>query len=409
MTDTDYKPRTLEKVILKASERFKVVMVSGMRQVGKSTVLQHLSHNRMSVSVDDIDHLVFAKSRPLDFLKRYRAPALIDEIQLVPELFPALKITVDQTKEKGQYWITGSQRLALMNGVSDCLPGRLLPLELLPFSIYERDGLGLDQLPYLPNEEILFEKPTLKHRTAEQTWKIIFQGAWPDVIEDDEQFRTWFFKTLVDLYLAKDVRDYSGVGKTLEFQKFLKAVAIRSGQELKINVLASDVGVSVPTLKRWLSIALATGLIFYLPAFSSNINKQLVKSPKIFMIDTGLIAYLLGIQSPMEMAQHPNAGSFFETFVISEIYKSWIHNGLTPDFYFLREQNGMEIDLLIHHKNQYHAVECKTTVNPSFRSAKWIDKFKEWKIPTGMSSVISMVDEPFALSENVITDSIWEI
>lgn len=405
----EYLHRTLENVILKASERFKVVMVSGMRQVGKSTLLQKLSDHRTSVSVDVFENLLFAKNRPMEFLKRYSSPALIDEIQLVPELFPALKATVDKSDDRGQYWITGSQRLALMKGVSDCLPGRLLPFELLPFSIYEREGLGLDQKPYIPSENILFQKPMLTHRTVEQTWEVIFQGAWPDVIGDSEQYRLGFFKTLVELYLSKDVKDYAGVDKTIEFQKFLQALAIRSGQELKLNALATEVGISVITLKRWLSIAQATGLIFYLPAFSVNINKQLVKSPKIYMIDTGLIAYLLGIQSPSEMSRHTNAGSFFETFVISEIYKSWVHNGLSPDFYFLREQNGMEIDLLIHHNGRYHAVECKTTAIPSFRSAKWISHFKRWGINTGMSAVISTVEEPFAISEDVIVHSIWEI
>ena len=404
-----YLHRTIENVLPKQSAFYKGVMISGMRQVGKSTLLKQIGEQRRYLTLNNSRLLRMAKEAPEEFLVLNPPPVTIDEVQWAPELFPALKATVDKSDDRGQYWITGSQRLALMKGVSDCLPGRLLPFELLPFSIYEREGLGLEQKPYIPSENILFQKPTLTHRTVEQTWKVIFQGAWPDVIGDSEQYRLWFFKTLVELYLSKDVKDYAGVDKTIEFQKFLQALAIRSGQELKLNALATEVGISVITLKRWLSIAQATGLIFYLPAFSVNINKQLVKSPKIYMIDTGLIAYLLGIQSPSEMSRHPNAGSFFETFVISEIYKSWVHNGLSPDFYFLREQYGMEIDLLIHHNGRYHAVECKTTANPSFRSAKWISHFKRWGINTGMSAVISTVEEPFAISEDVIVHSIWEI
>ncbi len=404
-----YLPRTLETVIDRASERFKIVMVSGMRHVGKSTLLSHqATPNRQQVTLDHTSRLVTAKTDPDLFLRQFPAPAWINEVQLAPELFSSLKRVVDGSNTKGQYWITGSQRFSLMNQVTEKLPGRLISFDLMPLSIYERDGLGASQSPFLPKEACL-TKTTLNRRDANDTWKIIWQGAWPDVIHDNPMNREWFFKSLIDLYLSKDVFQLAQINKTLEFRRFLEALAFLSGQELKLNTLARLSQVDTVTVKRWLSIAEASGVIYLLKPFEKNIGKQLVKSPKLYMTDTGLIAALLNIQTPEEMSRHAQADYFYETFVIMEIVKSWVHNGKTPSFYFLRESRGMEVDLLIHANERYFPVEVKKGSHPTQADSKWITKLEQLGVPLGMASIIAMPLEPYALAPHIIVHSIWNI
>lgn len=405
---SNYLPRTIEKIIPKASERFKVVMLSGMRQVGKSTLLKHLGGERQCVSLDSVNLLLTAQNDPQFFFELIKAPAFIDEIQLAPELFRSLKETVDKSDATGQFWISGSQRLSLMSNVSDKLPGRLMPFDLLPLSLYEREGLGLEQLHYHPG----LWNPTsakLRTRSTDETWQIIWQGAWPQVISDDELQREWFFESLISLYIDKDVKELANVAKTMEFKKFLVALAFLSGQELRYNTLCKLTGATVATIRRWISIAQASGLIYLLPPFDKNIGKQLVKSPKMYLIDTGLIAYLLQIKTPQAFSEHPNAGNYFETFVITEILKSWVHNGRQPNFFFFRESQGMEIDLLIQDGELLHLIEIKKGRHPLTQDAKWLIKFKEMGLKIGNSSIICTTPEPYALAPNLWVHNLWQI
>ncbi len=401
-----YAPRTLEPIINKASNAFKVVMVSGMRQVGKSTLLEHLaSEQRQYVTLDNSRQLLSATESPETFFRLNPAPRTIDEIQLAPQLFRSLKETVDQSDMFGQYWTSGSQRLSLMAKVTEALPGRLISFDLFPFSIYEREGKGLLQTPFIPGNL----QTNLPIRSSKECWDLIFQGAWPGVVDKDAQVRDWFFESLVSLYLSKDVAALAQVDKTIQFRKFLKALAIRSGQELRLQPLAEAAGVQTTTIKRWLSIAEASGLIILLPPFFSNIDKQLVKSPKVYMTDTGLIAHLLGIQTPEEMQTHANQGNFFETFVVMEIIKSWAHNGKKPDFYFYRDNKGMEIDLLIHANGKYYPVEIKSKSVADSHDAKWLTTFEKQNLPVGQSVIICQTDAPYYVAKNVLVHSIWAI
>lgn len=401
-----YSPRTIEPIIKKASTAFKVVMVSGMRQVGKSTLLSHLaSRQRQYVTLDNSRQLLSALESPETFFQLNPAPRTIDEIQLAPGLFRSLKEVVDQSDTTGQYWISGSQRLTLMANVTEALPGRLVSFDLYPFSIYEREGKGLLQRSYLPGNL----ESNLPTRSVSDCWKIIFQGAWPGVIDKDVEVRDWFFESLVSLYLSKDVATLAQVDKTIQFRKFLKALAIRTGQELRLQPLAEAAGVQTATIKRWLSIAEASGLIILLPPFYSNIDKQLVKSPKVYMTDTGLVAHLLGIQTPEEMQTHVNQGNFFETFVVMEIIKSWAHNGKKPDFYFYRDNRGMEIDLLIHSDGKYYPVEIKSKVLADTHDAKWLTAFNSLPVATGRGIIICQTDTPYFVSKDVLVHNIWAI
>lgn len=400
-----YLHRTLEPIIEKASKRFKVVMLSGLRQVGKSTLLMKIAGDeRRYITLDNTAQRLMAYEDSASFFEHNPAPAVIDEIQLVPSLFRPLKEKVDAKEDKGQYWLSGSQRLHLMSNVADALPGRLISFDLWPLSLYERLGLGLDQKPFIPGN-----KGTLPKLNASQTWEMIFQGAWPEVLHLDSTERQWFYDSLIDLYLSRDIAALMGVEKTLEFRKFLKALAARTGQELRIQVLSQMCDVGMSTVKRWLSIAEASGLIYLLPAFSGNINKQIVKSPKVYMADTGLAAALLGISSAEEMQNHSYSGSFFETFVVIEILKSYCHNGKKPDFYFYRDSTGMEIDLIIHSEGHYYPIEVKMKKTPDTHDAKWIRALEKFNIALGTASIIAMPETAYNVAPGVTVQSIWDI
>lgn len=406
-----YLTRTLEPIIAKASSLFKVVMVSGVRQVGKSTLLKHLceSSNRSYCTLDRDFELSTATQSPELFFNSHPAPCFIDEIQLAPSLFSALKATVDESAAKGQYWISGSQKLSLMHGVSDKLPGRLMNFDLMPMSIYERLGFGLEQKPFFPSLACFDQRP-IPNMNSSDLWEMIYRGGWPEAIQiSDNQQREWFFESLVDLYISKDVQQICNVDDKGSFGKFLTALAIRSGQELALNALSQLASVSLPTIHRWLGIAQACGIIYLLPAFDKNVGKQLVKRPKLYMVDTGLIAHLLRIKSAQAMSEHSNAGNFFETFVVMEILKSWVHNGHRPDFFYYRDSKGMEIDLLIRENDTFYPIEIKQTAYPDSHMTKWIRKFETMGLNTGYSSVICTIDKPRGLAPKTIAQSIWSI
>ncbi len=403
-----YLPRTIEPVIKKASEQFKVVMVSGMRQVGKSTLLKHLADEHRKLVTVTTSTASQIAADPALFFEQNPAPAIIDEIQLAPSLFGELKAVVDRSEKKGQYWVSGSEKLQLMARVSEALPGRLLPFDLLPLSVYEQEGKGLEQKPFVPSKDVYLSRP-LAARSVEQTWKTIFKGGWPELHAGKVTPR-WLFSALVDLYIQRDVRVISNVDKTLSFDRFLRALAFCSGQELNVTSLAAFAGVGTPTVNRWLSIAAATGLIWLLPAFSLNVKKQIAKKPKLYMVDTGLLAYLLDLKTPKEMAAHQNAGRFFETFVVMEIVKSWLHNGHRPELYYLREDKGAEIDLIMRDDvGKYHCIEVKTSTHPDTHMTKWIRKFEDYGYPMGLSSIISMTNRAYPLSKTIAAQSIWDI
>ncbi len=407
-----YLPRTLEKVIRRATDSFKVIMVSGMRQTGKSTLLRHLAEEegsiRRYVTLDSQRMLDFAKDSPGDFFSFVTPKSTVDEIQLAPGLFRSLKEKVDKTPERGQYWLSGSQRLELMAGVTDALPGRLVPLELMPLSIYEREGRGLEQEPWLP---ALPPAGRLTPRTPEDAWEIIFEGGWPGSLGLGAEDRERYFEALRQTYLARDVSALSRVDRVDAFRRFLTALAARTGQELRLQPLAQAAGVSVPTVNRWLSIARSSGVIWYLRPFSANIGKQLVKSPKVYFSDTGLAASLLGIRSPEELSRHASAGSFFETFAVNEVLKGWVHNGKVPDFFFYRDNRGMEIDLLIRKSGLLYPVEVKAKSHPDSHDAKWIKAFREALpgVAADTAAILSLTDEPYAVGPGIVVQNVWSI
>lgn len=409
MTVMTYLPRTIEPVIKETSEIFKVVLLTGSRQCGKSTCMEHLADDaqRERLNLDNEILLTEAKESADQFLVHHKFPVFIDEIQRAPNLFLQIKAKVDEMKSYGQVWASGSQKFALMKGVADSLAGRICPLDLMPLSIYERVGKGLEQKPYIPSEE---PSKILETGAKEELWKTIWQGAWPRVIDMTPRQRGFFYNGLVQTYLERDVRMEAGVEKLAEYRNFLRELALRTGQELRIGDLAKTVGVMARTIKGWLSLAENSGLIYLLRPYYANIGKQFVKSPKVYFTDTGLAAYLIGFTSPEKMAEYTTAGAFFETFVIMEILKGWVHNGLQPEFFFYRDSKSQkEIDLLIRSDGKLYPVEIKLGSHSKKDAIKNFSVLEELPEDIGHGAVICTAEAPYGLAEGVTAHSVWQI
>lgn len=402
-----YKHRTLETEILKASDRFKAIMVSGMRQVGKSTMLKNLcAGTRLEVSLDEMQPSELARNARDVFFKQYPAPILIDEIQRVPELCLEVKVLVDSSDKRDQVWLTGSQRFSMMKNVSESLAGRLACFELLPMSLYEQQDKAFEQKPYLPTGTL--NRGTLTPQTSEETWQTIWQGCWPEVINDTPKNRNTFFNSLLQTYIERDVI-LTGVRNLSDYRKFLTILASRIGQEFQLNAVAAEVGIAMQTAKQWLSVAESSGLIYLLPPFFENVGKTVIKRPKLFFTDTGFAAWLCNVPSAQALSNVYNSGSFFENFVIIELLKSWLHNGEQPHFYYYRDTRFNEIDLLIFDGSEYHPIEIKATESPQASMVKAFDNIKGSHVKRGSGALICLTKESRYLTSDVVAHSIWDI
>ena len=319
-----------------------------------------------------------------------------------------IQILVDRELEKGKVWLSGSQKFELMKGVGDSLAGRIFDQQLMPLSIYERAGKGLEQEPYLPDYQ---KKALLPHKDADRIWDIIWQGGWPEVLELNPEERNRYFNAFITSFLEKDVAGLGNVGKLSAYQRFMQGLALRTGQELRIGQLALIAGVDESTAKRWLSIAEASGLVYLLRPLSGNAGKTLTKSPKVYMTDVGLASFLCRRTTPAELQTDMNSGAFFETFVITEILKSWVHNGRVPDFYFYRDpKTQKEIDLIIHSEGCWHPIEIKSTKTPHLEMAKNFAVLDKMGLQRGLGAIIcNTAEKKRFLSDDVIAHSIFEI
>lgn len=393
-----YIKRTSEDVIKKLSKQFKVVLVTGARQVGKSTLLKHCDENRNYVSLDDLSERELAINEPKLFLETHKAPLIIDEIQYAPELLSYIKLIVDKSDKKGQYWLTGSQQFHLMKNVSESLAGRVGILDLM--------GLSLAELSQTPNNEPFFpdleyiEKRRENHKnySTSDIFKIIYNGSFPALNNQDEfQDRNAFYSAYIRTYIERDIRDLSSISNEMKFLNFIRVVAARTGQVLKYSELANAVDISEPTAKTWLSVLVSSNIVYLLEPYYRNITKRMTKMPKIYFLDTGLCSYLTGWSSPEVIEKGAMNGAFFETFVVSEILKSYRHNGERPLIYWYRDTQQKEIDLLIERDGKLHPIEIKLTSNPNKSMLKHFNILDN----QGYGGLICMRESDIPLTEDV--------
>lgn len=396
-----YIQRTAEDTIKKFSKQFKVVLVTGARQVGKSTLLKHCGENRNYVSLDDLTEREMAINEPKLFLENHKAPLIIDEIQYAPQLLSYIKLVVDKSDNKGQYWLTGSQQFHMMKNVSESLAGRVGIVDLMGLSLSEISG-NKNSIPFDTETESNTDR---KIYSTEDIFKIIYNGSYPALNNNDEIDRNSFYNSYLRTYIERDIRALTTVSDEMKFLTFIRVVAARTGQLLKYSEIAKEVDISEPTAKSWMSILVSSNLVYLLQPYYKNINKRMTKMPKIYFLDTGLCAYLTGWSSPDVIQKGAMNGAFFETFVVSEILKSYLHNGATPLMYVYRDTVQKEIDLLIEKNGKLYPIEIKLTANPNKSMVKNFNVIEN----AGMGAIICMKEKEMLLTDDVKVIPVFNI
>lgn len=349
-----------------ASDQFPIMLLTGPRQVGKTTLLQNLAgQDRRYATLDDPTLRELATVDPALFLQRFEPPVLIDEIQYAPQLLPYIKMAVDRQRKPGLFWLTGSQQFHLMRGVSETLAGRVAILSLPGFSCRERQRGRLDLPPFLPTSDVVAQRePDAPSLTLRQVYDDIWLGSFPALVSRQISDRNLFYSSYLQTYLQRDVKDLAQVGNEAAFIRFLRACAARTAQMLNLSELARDADVAVNTARNWLSILQTSHQIWLLPPFHTNVTKRLIKSPKLYFLDTGLCAYLTGWSSSETLEVGAMSGAMLETHVIVEILKSWWNRGRVPPAFYYRDKDGREIDLLLVQDRAVHPVEVKKSASP---------------------------------------------
>lgn len=391
-----YRYRTLEKYFTSATRQFPVLLVTGARQVGKTSFLRHVSEEgRQYVTLDDRLILELAKTDPALFMQRFPPPVLIDEIQYAPELLPYIKMACDERRQSNLFWITGSQQFHLMRGVSESLAGRVAILRLLGLSRREILGQGKSSFPFLPSVEGT-NTPLLN---LMELYRLIWRGSFPAIALHDEIDRDLFFSSYLQTYLQRDIRDLAKVGDEMAFVRFIRGAAARTGQLLNMADLARDADVAFNTAKNWLSILQASGIVYLLEPYHTNLTKRLVKTPKLYFLDTGLCAYLTQWSSPETLEAGAMSGAILETWIVGELLKSYWHNGREAPFFYYRDKDKKEIDLLIIRDGIAYPLECKKSASPGRVDIRHFSVLKNLQLKTGPGGVICLADRSLPLSE----------
>ena len=389
--------RHLSQFIMEAASQYPVVAVTGPRQSGKTTLCRKLFPEHAYINLEKPDDREYAKDDPNSFLAQFSKPVILDEVQRVPELFSYIMPLVDEHKIMGEFILSGSQNFHLMESISQSLAGRCATMKLLPFSIRELTGR--------PNLDIFSLKDALAGNETSQAspFEHIFKGGYPPLYDRKINPANWLGQ-YIQTYLERDVRSLVNVGDLETFERFLRLCAGRSGQILNMDSLASDAGVSPITVKRWISLLVAGYSVFLLRPHQRNFNKRLIKSPKLYFYDTGLLCYLLNIRSSEELSLHSMRSSIFETFVVSEMVKTCFNAGIEPPLYFWRDSQGHEVDLLVEHGESLFPIEIKSgqTVSGSM-----MDSLNYWRQLDGTNDAMLIYGGNSAYTRNGIHVRPW--
>ena len=410
----EYIRRSIEDIVLKSEKTFKSILVTGARQTGKSTVLQKLFPEKKYVPVDDPFIEEQAVEQPEMFMMLNPPPVIYDEVERAPNLFRYIKIKCDESDERGLFCLSGSQPLELMEGVSESLSGRIGIIELSGLSMREIKGDSFNR-SFVPTMEYVQER-SKSVKPFDNIWEVIHRGGYPELQNPDVDWSV-FYSSYIKTYLERDVRSLSAVQNLDDFRKFMIAVAARTGQMINYANIADEVGKDQSTIKRWLSVLEASGIICLLEPFSSSVLKRAIKTPKVYFRDTGLAAYLTRWLTPETLANGAMSGAFFETFVISEILKSYSNRGIDyrycVSYYRGRDKKKTsenEIDLIIEENGTLYPVEIKRSskVTADQTSAfSVLDGIPDKK--SGMGAVICMCPQPGVLRENILQLPVWYI
>lgn len=386
--------REIKESVLSVINSFRVLVLTGPRQTGKTTLLESLMPEGMEkITLDDEYLREEAKNNPKLFLEQHPAPLYIDEVQYAPELFPYIKMKVDANKERGQYWLSGSQRFSLMRGVQESLAGRAGILEMNSFTFAE---INKNTTVNVFDPEDIKEVPPID---SNKIFETIFKGGMPELYDVENMNREKFFDSYVKTYIERDVKNLINPSNLVTFRKFMQEVAIRTGNTLNYSDIASDIGMAVNTVKEWMSILVASGMVYLLEPFSSSKLKRLTHLPKIIFMDLGLACYLAGWSSEKELISSSESGRYFETFVISELVKQYENKGRKLDISYLRNKETEEIDLIMFKNNTYYPLEIKKTANPKKEMLKNFRYLEQTDKKVGKGGLICLYDRLLSFDE----------
>lgn len=385
-----YINRQIEGKFLKMSNFFKAVLLTGARQVGKTTMLKHLAKDRTYVSLDDTDTLNLAKSDPKLFFMRFKPPIIIDEVQKAPELFPYIKILCDNTEQKGIFWLTGSEQYSMMKNISESLAGRIGIMTLYPLSMSEINGTEFNSPIDFSMDGLLLREKIAKPFDVNSIFGQIWQGGMPQVQNADSEQRSMYLSSYVDTYLLRDVMNIGGVTNEYKFKKFLTACSANVAQQLNLNTLAMLAEISNPTAKSWIALLQRLNVIYLLAPYSNNKLKRLAKTPKLYFWDTGLCSFLAKWLSPDTLLNGNSAGYYFENFVVTELIKDLEYYSLSYDISYYRDSNTKEIDIILEYAEKTHPLEIKLSASPNTREIKKYAVLDSNNIPRDNGGIICM-------------------
>ena len=414
--------RTISDAISKISSVWPVLLLTGPRQVGKSSVLNMLKEKRRKyISLDDMAARDLALNDPQAFLQKNAPPVIIDEIQYAPNLFTYIKIWVDEQRFKyrsgskravdpaGAFWLTGSQKFTLMKGIQESLAGRIAIINLLGLSYREITGKPEKSKPFWP-DKVDIRKQT-KKRTVMEVYRDIWNGSFPEFITNPSVGRDRFFGSYVQTYIERDVNDYQGTTNEMKFYKFVRAVAVRTGSLINYEDLARDCDIDRRTAQKWLDTLQASGLVYLLPPYSPNLTKRIVKTPKVYFLDTGLACFLANMDTPEALEASYLSGAMLETYALCEILKGFWHNGREArGLYFYRDANKKEVDFVLEKNMMLYPVEVKKTASPDSGDAANLKILGGLKKPVGTGALICLDSYIMPLAKmDAVTIPVWEI
>ena len=417
-----YIKRALEDTVRKTSATFPVMLVIGPRQVGKSTMLERLAEpNRKIVTLDDPDIRYLAKTDPALFFQRYTPPVLIDEVQYAAaELFPYIKMAVDKSKRNGDFWITGSQAFVMMQNVSESLAGRVGIINLLGLSTSEINAVSSEVFT-TDSERLMKRIEKAKKFDLNGLYSRIFKGSMPKLYADDNVDLEMYYRSYIDSYLKRDIKDLTQVADEMAFYNFMTVVAARTAKPVVNDEIARECGISSPTAKKWLSILKTSHIIALVQPYSNNLLKRVTKMQLLHFLDTGLCAHLLKWGNPEALERGAMSGAFFESYVFSEIYKSYLNEGKEPPIYYYRDKDKKEIDLLIYENGTLYPIEIKKSASPGKDAIKHFgvlkpvtepEKFGELsqtKMKIGNGAVVCMANDLLPIDAKNWYVPVWMI
>lgn len=403
-----YISRSLEVIVPEYSDTFPVLMLTGPRQVGKTTLLEKLASKQQTyISLDDPIARQTAIEDPSLFLQRYKPPVIIDEIQYAPEILPHIKLYVDAHKKRGDFWLTGSQMFHMMKNVSESLAGRVGIIPMLGLSTSELNKT--ESAAYKTDSQILMNRlKKVKKMDLQQVFDRIFKGSMPALYDIDQDVER-FYASYVSTYIQRDIRELTQVADEMAFLRFLTACAARTGQMINYTELAKDVGISSPTAKQWLSILVSSGIMVIVEPYFNNALKRIIKSPKMYFLDTGLCAYLTRWTSARALEVSAMSGPLFETYVVSEIVKTYYNAGKRPPLFYYRDSDRKEVDLIIEENNILYPIEIKKTANPGSGASKHFPVLEKTGKEIGTGNVICMVQDMVPIKKDVWAVPVWMI